>query len=326
MKKQGGKDMNAIATRAGQDIKDMAAILATYPAPHLWTPEQKSQAVQFAALLDTAQKVIAAARTAGIDYSAEKETFLNNAGRTASAHTRTGYLAALGRLDAWAARQKINPLEMTPAQADDFIYSLRGERSSASVRLDISAASSFFTWLERRHAAIKNPFRGTKARPAEKAVKKTEAPEVGEVETIIRGLKGDLAAAAAVMAHRGLRAGALPTITITGAKYTGRSKGKDIAGTLPPEALDAIKVAALPLRGPFAGVLPNTLEKRIARAIEKLYKAGEVKAPYSCHDLRHFYAITEYRKDKDLHRVKRLLDHASIAITERYLKSLGEME
>ena len=325
-KPEGENDMDAIAIRAGQDIKDMAAILAAYPAPDKWTPEQKRQAVQFAALLDTAQKMIAAAGIAGIDYSVEKGTFLKNAGRTGSEHTRAGYRAALGRLDAWAARQKISPLELTPAQADDFIYSLRGDRAAASVRLDISAASSFFTWLERRHAGVKNPFRGTKARPAEKAVKKTEAPDAPDVETIIRGLPADLAAAAAVMAYRGLRAGALPTLSISGTRFTGHSKGKDIAGTLPPEALEAVKAATLPLRGPFSGILPNTLEKQIARAIGKLHKAGEVKAPYSCHDLRHFYAITEYRKDNDLYRVMKLLGHASIAITARYLKSLGEIE
>ncbi|MDR0476095.1 MAG: site-specific integrase [Treponema sp.] len=90
--------------------------------------------------------------------------------------------------------------------------------------------------------------------------------------------------------------------------------------------MDIIKAASLPLRSPFAGVLPNTLEKRISRAVEKLYKSGKVQSPYSCHDLRHFYAITEYRRDKDIHRVSRLLGHASIQVTEHYLRGLGEVE
>jgi site-specific recombinase XerD len=319
---EGGKDMNIIAIRASQDIRDMAAILATFPEPGRWTQEQKAQAVQFAALLETAQNMIAAKNLAGIDWQSEKAVFLANAGRTNSDHTRTGYAAALSRLDAWAARQAVNPLELSPAQADDFIYSLRG-RAAASVRLDASAASSFYTWLERRHAGIKNPFRGTKARPAEKAARETAIPEAGEVETILRELPADLSAAASVMACRGLRAGALPTLSIAGGKYTGRSKGKDIKGTLPTVALERIKAAALPLRSPFAGILPNTLEKRIARAIEKLFKAGKVKAAYSCHDLRHFYAVSEYRKDKDIHRLCGLLGHASIAVTETYLKSIN---
>ena len=321
--------MNALVTRTGNDIKEMAAILASYPTPDKWTGEQKIQAVQFAALLDTAQKMIAAASFAGINWKKEKETFLNNSGRTQSMHTRTAYRAALDRLGVWAEREKINPLELMPAQADDFIYSLRGERASASIRLDISAASSFFSWLERRHAEIKNPFRGTKARPGKKAAKNIEIPTAPEVDAMLRELPEkmvDLAAAVAVMAYRGLRAGALPSLSINGGKFSGHSKGKDITGELPAVALEAIKAAGLPLRGPFAGVLPNTLEKRIARAIEKLYKAGKVQAVYSCHDLRHFYAVTEYRKDKDIHRVSKLLGHASIQVTETYLRGLGEVE
>jgi site-specific recombinase XerC len=303
----------------------MAAILATYPAPDKWTPEMKNQAVNFAALLDTAQKMISAASLAGVNYEKEKAVFLANAGKTESAHTRTAYRAGLNRLENWTAAQGINILELTPAQADDFIYSLRGNRAAASIRLDTAAASSFFTWIHRRHTAIENPFRGSKARPAKKAVKKIEIPAAGEVKTIVRELPAWLAAAAAVMAYRGLRGGALPSLTITGGRFTGHSKGKDIAGELPPAALDAIKIADLPLRGPFAGVKENTLEQRIKRAIAKLHKDGKVKAGYSCHDLRHFYAVTEYRKDHDIYRVSKLLGHASIQITETYLRGLGEI-
>jgi len=321
-----GDIMNELAVRAGNDIKEMAALLATFPEPSKWTREQKTQAVQFAALLETAQKMISVKAIAGIDYQTERETFLNNAGKTGSGHTRTAYRAGLERLETWTAAKGINILELTPMQADDFIYSLRG-RSPASIRLDIAAASSFFTWLHRRHNAIGNPFRGSKARPAKKTVKKVEAPDTAaEIKAIIKGLPLELAAAVAVMAYRGLRAGALPTLSITGGKFSGHSKGKPIQGKMPPEAMEAIKAASLPLRGPFAGVKANTLEKRIARAIKKLYEDGKIKAAYSAHDLRHFYAITEYRKDNDIRRVSKLLNHASIQITEKYLEGLGEVE
>ena len=317
--------MNAIVARAGNGIKEMAETLAAFPAPEKWTQKQKEQAVHFAALLDAAQKVIKAKAMAGIDWRKEKETFLGNAGRTKSAHTRAAYRAALGRLGAWAERQKISPLELTPAQADDFIYALRGGRSAASIRLDVSAASSFFTWLERRHAEIKNPFRGTKARPPKKAARKIAVPTAVEVETMVRELPPDLAAAVSVMAYRGLRAGALPTLSIAGDRFSGRSKGKDLSGRLPAPALEAVKAASLPLRGPFAGELANTLEKRLARAIVKLHKAGKLKAGYSAHDFRHFFAVQEYRKDHDIHRVKELLHHASISVTENYLRSVCEI-
>jgi integrase len=318
-------DMNAITTRAGQDIQDMAKVLAAYPTPDKWTPEQKTQAVQFAALLDTAQKMITAAGLAGIDYAAEKETFLNNAGKTDSLHTRSGYRAALGRLETWANREGINILELTPARADDFIYSLRG-RAPASIRLDAAAVSSFFTFMERRHASIKNPFRGTKARPGKKAVKKTEIPTTAELKSILAALPPHEKAAATVMAYRGLRAGALPPMTIKGAKFETRSKGKEISGELPPLVLQAIEDADLPLRSPFAGILPNTLEKRIARRIEKLCNTGKIAAAYSCHDLRHYFATQDYQKHKDIHRLSKLLGHASIQVTETYLRGLGEID
>ena len=322
-----GDIVKELAIRTGNDIKEMAQALATFPEPGKWTQEQKAQAVQFAALLDTAQKMIAVKTLAGIDYSSEKETFLNNAGRTSSVHTRTAYRAGLDRLETWAAAHGLNILELTPAQADDFIYSLRGDRAAASIRLDTAAASSFYTWLHRRHTAIENPFRGSKARPEKKTVKKVDPPQTAaEIKTIIKELPPEMAAAAAVMAYRGLRAGALPTLSITGGKFTAHSKGKDIGGKMPDAALNAIKAAALPLRAPFAGIKANTLEKRIARAIKNLYDTGKLKAAYSCHDLRHFFAITEYRRDRDIHRVSRLLDHASIQVTENYLKGLGETE
>jgi integrase len=114
----------------------------------------------------------------------------------------------------------------------------------------------------------------------------------------------------------------LPEIKITGTHFISHSKGKDIEGTLPATALKAIKAAALDGKKPFAGLKANTLEHKVARAIKKLYQSGKVKAAYSCHDLRHFYAVTEYKKDRDTHCVQKFLDHASIQVTKTYLKSL----
>jgi integrase len=314
-------DMN----RAGQDIQDLAQALAAFPTPEQWTPEQQTQAVRFAALLDTAQKMIASARISGIDYQTEKTTFLDNASPTGSEHTRTGYRAALGRLETWAAREKLSILELSPARADDFIYSLR-DRSPAAVRLDTAACSSFFTFLERRHANIRNPFRGTKARPGKKAVRKTEIPNPRELKIILAALPPQEKAAVSVMAFRGLRSGGLPPLCIRGTRFETHSKGKDISGELPLRVIKTIEHAGLPPKNPFAGILSNTLAKKIARGIKKLYIAGKISAPFSCHDLRHFFAVQEYRQHKDIHRLSKLLAHASIQVTETYLRGLGEVD
>jgi site-specific recombinase XerD len=51
-----------------------------------------------------------------------------------------------------------------------------------------------------------------------------------------------------------------------------------------------------------------------------------IAAAYSAHDLRHLYAVTEYRKDRDLYRVSKPLGHASIQVTEKYLRDMGEVD
>ena len=317
--------MSAIAIRAEQDIKDMAAIMASYPPPRLWSAEQKKQAVQFAALLDTANKMIAAANIAGIDYNAERETFLNNAGKTGSKHTRRSYLKALERLEAYASRAHITPLELTPARADDFIYSIKGTAAANSIRRDIAACSSFFTWLERRHEGITNPFRGTKARPVGNTEKVLTIPRNNaEVKKIIAALPVYEAAAVSVMAFRGLRIGGIPGLEITGDRFKTTSKGKTLTGTLPQNVLSAIKAANFPnKRKPFSDDTPDALAHRIEYHIKKLYEAGKIGSAYSCHDFRHFFAITEYKKDKDIKRLQSLLFHAGIQITEKYLRSLN---
>jgi site-specific recombinase XerD len=73
---------------------------------------------------------------------------------------------------------------------------------------------------------------------------------------------------------------------------------------------------------PFSSLTTNALKLRIYRATMKLQKQGKIKSAYSAHDFRHFYAISEYQKDKDIYKLSKLLDHSNIAITESYLKSL----
>jgi site-specific recombinase XerD len=264
---------------------------------------------------------------AEIDYEAEKTLFLNNAGRTNSPHTRRGYKASLEKLDTWASREGIAVLSLTPAAADNYIYTLKSDgRATASVRRDVAAVSSFFTFLERRHGSIKNPFRGTKARPLKKAAKKTEIPMQEDIQIILSSMPPLEKAIVSVLAGRGLRAGALPLMELWGARYKSRSKGKDITGELPAPVLDAIKAADLDPRRPFANFTVNGIEQRIKNRMKKLYASGEIKARYSCQDFRHYFAIAEYRANKDIHRLCKLLGHSGIAVTETYLRGLGEVD
>ena len=263
---------------------------------------------------------------AGIDYPAERATFLAQA---TSLNTRRAYSTAMDRIEAFASRRNQSPLNLKAKDADDFAYALSTEgRASASVRRDIAAASSFYTFIERRFEAIQNPFRGTKARPDKRPSSSRVAayPSEEEASLILSSLSPENRAAASVLVYRGLRVGALPSLRIIGERFTARSKGKDIAGTMPTEAIEAIVGAGLDRRAPFAGRTETKIADAIRYATKKLSKEGKISAAFSAHDFRHLFAIREYRRDRDIYRVSRLLSHASIQVTETYLRGLGEID
>jgi site-specific recombinase XerD len=312
------------------NVQEIAAHIA-HSAPMLkdLTPEQLEQIAKLVITQRLTQELDTAAYLAGIDYQQEKELFLQNAGKEGSINTQKGYRAALKRLEQYAGRMHTNVLELSPVKADDFIYTLKGDgRASASVRRDVAAASSFFTFLERRHANIHNPFRGTRARPAKRALKKIEIPTPEEIETILLAMPSIERASIAVMALRGLRVGSLPTLVIKGNRFETRSKGRDLTGEVPEPALEAIKAdtARMNPRKPFARLTINAIEKRVQYQIGKLYKAGKISGLYSSHDIMHYFSVQEYRKNKDIYRLSKLLGHTSLQTTESYLKALGEID
>lgn len=66
----------------------------------------------------------------------------------------------------------------------------------------------------------------------------------------------------------------------------------------------------------------NSIQSSFSRTVAKLYKNGIIIQKPSVHEYRHHFAIVEYKKDKDLYRVMRLLNHSSVTITEKYLASM----
>src|SRR5208337_1491310 len=193
-----------------QPIKDLALRIAR-EAPELedLTQEQLERLAGAVIIENLKDDLKHQADLAGIDYAEEKKIFLENAGRVKSIHTRLAYTKAMNKLDAWAAKRGIGVLEMRFKDADDFIYAISAEgKSPASVRMIVSGTSSFFSFLERRHESIRNPFRGTKARPVKKAVRRLDIPDQKEVKAIIDALDEPYRTAAIIMACRGLRIGA----------------------------------------------------------------------------------------------------------------------
>jgi site-specific recombinase XerD len=268
-----------------------------------------------------------AVNVAGIDYDKEKALFLKSISPNDSACTKATYKYGMKKLEMYASRNDLKLLSLTPSQADQYILSLRQEgRAANSVRLDVSIASSFFTFISRRHKAIDNPFRGTRAKPGNKAMKKVVIPIDTEIKVILDNVPLFEKAIITCLYSRGFRVGALPALTIWGTKFNSRSKQVDIAGEIPNEAIMAIKAAGLNTHKPFSGFSSNALKTRVKKQMKKLYEADLIRHLYSSHSFRHYYAVTEYKKNNDLYRVSKLLFHTSLSVTERYLQGLGVVE
>lgn len=72
-------------------------------------------------------------------------------------------------------------------------------------------------------------------------------------------------------------------------------------------------------------VFPHRLTERKHRTRQAVYKdikraakAFRIKSNISCHTARKIYAVSEYKKDFNVTRVKRLLNHSSEAVTMIY--------
>jgi integrase len=143
------------------------------------------------------------------------------------------------------------------------------------------------------------------------------------VRIIEQTAEGWLRAAVVLMSQAGLRVGALPSLSINGTRWTATTKGKEQSGLVPQEAREAIQRAGLSLRSPFQAWTTHKIEDALRAITRKLHDAGTIKAEYSCHDLRHAYAVRIYQTTHDVYQVKQALGHATVGVTETYLRSIG---
>ena len=217
-----------------------------------------------------------------------------------------------------------NILFIKAREADDFITEVNSsELSNLSIRALVSSCSSFFSFLERRYPFIKNPFRGTKTRPPVKNKKRLEVPTKKEIELIIKDISDPLIKAAIIFIMEcGVRVGALPKLEIRNNKYYSYSKGKEISWKVTDKVIKLLKQNNLSFNNPFKNKSSEVIRNIFYRSSKRLYEQGKIKAAYSIHDIRHYFAVTLYKQTKDIELIRQALNHSSIAITGIYLKSL----
>jgi integrase len=281
-------------------------------------------------------KMKTAVLSARIDLTKEIGLFLAD---QRSDHTRRAYRSALLTFQGWLTSQGLHPAELTPGQADGFIRDQRALGKDAdTVRLRVSSISSFYSFLERRYSEVRNPFRGTRARPKSTWTTAT-IPSPTEITTMIESADPKTKVAIAILAETGLRVGALAELRIKAdGTFTTVSKGSRVVGfeSLTPETRSMIREAGLSASMPFnpehhhghrgrAGTpsaVTNAISARITALTRALAKKGVITTAYSPHDLRHAFA--EANASKGLMWLKERLGHATIGVTEHYLRnSLG---
>lgn len=265
-----------------------------------------------------------------IDYETEKENFFKQCSKTKSNHTKRQYKNGLNKLEEYCNMNNKNILFIKAREADDFITEVNSsELSNLSIRALVSSCSSFFSFLERRYPFMKNPFRGTKTRPPVKNKKRLEVPTKKEIELIIKDISDPLIKMAIIFIMEcGVRVGALPKLEIRNNKYYSYSKGKEISWKVTDKVIKLLAKARkakqnnLSFNNPFKNKSSEVIRNIFYRSSKRLYEQGKIKAAYSIHDIRHYFAVTLYKQTKDIELIRQALNHSSIAITGIYLKSL----
>lgn len=259
-----------------------------------------------------------------IDYETEKENFFKQCSKTKSNHTKRQYKNGLNKLEEYCKMNNKNILFIKAKEADDFITEVNSsELSNLSIRALVSSCSSFFSFLERRYPFMKNPFRGTKTRPPVKNKKRLEVPSKKEIELIIKDISDPLIKVAIIFIMEcGVRVGALPKLEIRNNKYYSYSKGKEISWKVTDKVIKELKKNNLSFDKPFKNKSSEVIRNIFYRSSKRLYQQGKIKAAYSIHDIRHYFAVTLYKQTKDIELIRQALNHSSIAITGIYLKSL----
>lgn len=286
------------------------------------------------------------AKIAKLNYADLKAIFLANA---KSSHTREAYALALSRLEIYLSTLSKSFAELSTLDADKFIQSnflakplTKGflnvaapNRASASIRRDAACISAFYAFTQRvTDNEVVNPMRGTKSLPKKVASKEIDVPTEKEVNAILasKDLPKKLKAAIAIMALRGLRIGGLSSLNIDYAaqEFSTQSKGKLYNGHLN----EAECIGSTPVlkyfsiyegkKKPFSNLDASKLRMQIAYWMKKLQQQGLISTVFSAHDFRHYYSKAFYIKSgNDIYKLKKMLNHSGISITETYLKTLN---
>mgnify|MGYP001251462119 CR=1 FL=1 len=262
------------------------------------------------------------------NYEEVKETWLKE---FRAKNTKLIYKKSLSIFKNYLEEKGLHILDVKAKDIDGFITVLNNieELSNSTKRLYITAVSSFFSKLQRWEHIDFNYFKGSKL-PKKERSRELKVPSSQDVETIRKTLLGYLEYKGRgsnnikksvekniivfdLLVETGLRIGAVKTIKVgQDNTISGISKNKRFKIKISEELTKKLRKLDL----------SKITENSIQIFIKTACKRAELKL-YNAHSFRHYFAVKDYRENKDIYRVKELLNHSSISITENYLKSLN---
>jgi site-specific recombinase XerD len=264
-----------------------------------------------------------------IDVDAELERFIGQCSPTGSQSTKHMYRNAIKQFIGYLARNGKDLLHAKTRDADGYVAYLNGDGLSANtVRARVAGISCFYTYLSRHYDCVKNIFDGVKL-PKKVNSKLTIAPdiiELGEIIKYVRERNPKLACLVELISSKGFRCGAFERMTVyRNGRFSTITKGKQFNGQFDKYEMQLI-------RKNFGNVTRDTavFAEMTSVKIRNYFKhfttsmrdLGLIRDSYSLHDLRHYFAASEYRKNKDIFDLSCKLNHANIAVTGAYLTTL----
>jgi hypothetical protein len=81
-------------------------------------------------------------------------------------------------------------------------------------------------------------------------------------------------------------------LILDGKTFSCFTKGKSFSGELTDGDIKFLK-GRVSLKKLFAGMSVKAVAKSVGCHVERLFRLGKIKARYSCHDFRHYFAVRE---------------------------------
>ena len=243
-----------------------------------------------------------------INLEFEVEKFIYN---QISKHTKSSYKKHIQDFIKYCKEKGLNPLKISVDDVDDYMYSLREEYASRSIRFKIASLSSFYNHLHLHHYdVIKiNPFQGHKLPVIQDKYKKdypTKKDFIALCEEFTRIDRPDYVCIVKLLYKYGWRRGILEPMELhEDGSWESVSKGKikkSKENLTKTEYKQIIKYGILDLK-------PEYISSKIKNTTIKLFKEGKISCSFSAHDLRRSRMLEEFKDCGPA--VKQLLEKTS---------------